>query len=167
VLEEEAVPSLRSRRKLQLEWVAAAGLVRARGRLGRIRAGPPPVFEIAVEGSPKLVERRTDLRVASALEVSGWSLQDPTRLLSGRTVDLSTSGALLDLPMTPETATTLELRIGLPDGVLHALGYVVRRVAGDFVAVRLEPRRAHDSARLARFVSARLRDEGPAREHLP
>jgi PilZ domain-containing protein len=155
--------SLQPRTRVELEWIAADGLVRARGKLGAIRAGPPPLLEIAIKGKPRLVERRADLRVATALEVSGWSPHDPTRLLAGRTVDLSSRGALLLLPMTPETATTLDLRISLPDGPLAALGHVVRPRLGDLVAVRLEPKRPADWERLAHFVAIRLQEDGVAR----
>jgi hypothetical protein len=160
VLEGEAVAPFKPRTRVELEWLVAEGLVQARGKVGSLRAGPPPLLEIAVRGSPRLAERRADLRTKTALEVGGWSLQDPTRLLSGSTVDLSTSGALLELPMTPETATTLELRISLPDGPLSALGHIVRRSPGGLVAVRLAAKRPAEIERLARFVALRLREDG-------
>jgi hypothetical protein len=160
VLESEPFAPFKPRTRVELEWLVAEGLVRAHGTVGIFCAGPPPLLEIAVRGSPRLAERRIDLRAAIALAVSGWSLQDPTRLLSGRTVDLSTSGALLELPMMPEAATTLELRISLPDDPLSALGHVVRRRPGGLVAVRLAPKRPADIERLARFVALRLREDG-------
>jgi hypothetical protein len=159
-LEGEALAPFKPRTRVELEWLVAEGLVRARGKVGIFRAGPPRLLEIAVRGSPRLAERRTDLRAAIALAVSGWSLQDPTRLLSGRTVDLSASGALLELPMMPEAATILELRISLPDDPLSALGHVVRRTPGGLVTVRLAPEQPADVERLARFVALRLREDG-------
>jgi hypothetical protein len=158
---------MRPRSRVELEWLDAGGLARIRGRVAAIGAGPPPVAEIKLRGQPKAIERRSELRVSAALDVSGWSLQDPTRLLAGKTVDLSNSAALLQLPMTPEAATTLDLRIDLPDGPFLALGHVVRREAEDHVAVLIEPKDPEELDRVTGFVSARLRDEGPARSDLP
>jgi hypothetical protein len=160
-------PTLRRRGRVELDWIDGVSLVHARGRVVSTRAGPPPVVEIRLKGWPEAVERRGQLRVAAALDVSGWSLQDPTRLLAGRTVDLSEGGALLQLPLMPETASTLDLRILLPDGALAALAHVVRRALDDLVAVRLEPKWPQERDRLASFVAARLRDAGVAREPLP
>jgi hypothetical protein len=158
---------MRRRAKVELEWLDAGGLAQVRGRVAAIREGPPPVAEIKLRGRPKAVERRNQLRVAAALDVSGWSLQDPTRLLAGKTVDLSNGAALLRLPQTPETATTLDLRIDLPDGPFLALAHVVRRAEEDLVAVLIEPKDPEELERVTDFVSARLRDEGAARGDLP
>jgi hypothetical protein len=158
---------MRRRAKVELEWLDAGVLAQVRGRVAAIREGPPPVADIKLRGRPKAVERRSELRVAAALDVSGWSLQDPTRLLAGKTVDLSNSAALLRLPQTPQAATTLDLRIDLPDGPFLALAHVVRRAAEDLVAVVIEPKDPEELERVTDFVSARLRDEGAARGDLP
>jgi len=113
-------PTLRRRARVELDWIDGVSLVQARGRVVSTRAGAPPVVEIRLKGRPEAIERRGQLRVAATLDVRGWSLQDPTRLLAGKTVDLSEGGALLQLPLMPETASTLDLRILLPDGALAA-----------------------------------------------
>ncbi len=82
-------------------------------------------------------------------------------------MDLSNGAGLLRLPMTPETATTLDLRIDLPDGPFLVLGHVVRRSAEDLVAVVIEPKDPEELERLTGFVSTRLRDEGVAHTNLP
>jgi PilZ domain len=158
---------MRRRSRVELEWLDPAGLAQVRGRVAAVQPGPPLVAEIKLRGRPKAIERRNELRVSATLDVSGWSLQDPTRLLSGKTVDLSNSAALLELPQIPETATTLDLRIDLPDGPFLALGHVVRRAAEDFVAVLIEPKDPEELERVTDFVSARLHDEGAARGDLP
>ena len=163
VLAPDAPAPFGVRNRVELEWIDPAGLGRVSARVFVVRGGPPPVLEIRTKGKPRLAERRGELRVAATLPVIGWSLQDPTRLLTGRTVDLSLGGALLALPMTPQTATTLELTIELQGGPLHALGRIVRAV-GDLIAVKLEPKRPEDAVRLTAFVEARLKEEGAAGE---
>jgi hypothetical protein len=154
------------RDRVELEWIDPAGLAQVSARIAAVRGGPPPVLELRVRGKPRLAERRGSLRVTVTLPVSGWSLHDPTRLLIGRTVDLSSRGALLALPMTPETASTLELTIELQRGPFHARGRIVR-AAGDLIAVELEPTRPEDAVRLRTFIEAHLQAEGSADEGPP
>jgi hypothetical protein len=167
VLATTAPSSLRRRGRVKLDWIDGVSLVQARGRVIATSVGPPPVAEIRMMGRPEAIERREHLRVAADLDVSGWSLQDPTRLLAGKTIDVSDSGALLELPMVPETASTLDLRLTLPDGALAAMGHVVRRALDDLVAVRFEPKSPQEHERWAKFVAARLRNQGAARRSLP
>jgi hypothetical protein len=167
LVENQGAPEpFHARNRVELDWIGGAGLARVTARILAVRTEPPAVLDIEVKGTPRLAERRELFRVAATLPVSGWSLQDPTRLLKGQTIDVSSRGALLTLPMTPETATTLELTIELQGMPFNALGRIVR-ATGDLIAVVLEPTRPEDAARLAAFVedrqqAARATDEGPA-----
>ena len=162
VLESESPRAIRPRARIELEWLDAEGLTRARGRVGALQPGPPPLLEVALRGKPRLVERRAEMRAAVALEVSAWSLQHPTHRLSGRTINMSASGALLELPVTPEAAATLELQLQLPDSQISILGDVVRRGPGDLLAVRFAATSPADELeRLARFVELLLQEKGP------
>jgi hypothetical protein len=165
VLAPDAPQQFRVRDRVELEWIAQAGLARVSARVV-VRGGPPPVLEIRAKGIPRLAERRSSLRVAATLPVSGWSLHDPTRLLTGRTVDLSVRGALLALPMIPETASTLELTIDLQGRPFHARGRIVR-ATGDLIAVELEPTQPEDAVRLRAFIEAHLQAEDSAGERPP
>jgi hypothetical protein len=166
VLAPDAPEQLGVRDRVELEWIDLTSLVQVSARVAAVRGGPPPVLELRVRGKPRLAERRGSLRAAAPLPVSGWSLHDPTRLLTGLTVDLSVRGALLELPMTPETASTLELTIELQGRPFHARGRIVR-AAGDLIAVELEPTGPEDAVRLRAFVEERLKAEGSAGKRPP
>jgi hypothetical protein len=84
------------------------------------------------------LDRRADDRHAVVLDVSAWSLAQPTELLRGTTVDLSVSGALLRLPGLSDGAVRLELRLALPERPVAATVNVVRRGPPDLVAVTFE-----------------------------
>ncbi len=149
--------SLRRGATVELEWVDPLGLVRLRGRVAGAGARPLPVVEIALGQAPTLVQRRERVRVPAALDVTAWSLLDPTRLLSGTTVDVSSGGALIRLPMTPAAASYLDLRISLPDGTLSTRARVIRHDEPDLVAVAFDALPPEDAERLIAFALARGR----------
>jgi hypothetical protein len=97
-------------------------------------------------------DRRAADRHPVAIEVSAWSLVQPTVRLLGRTVDLSESGALLRLPGLSEAAVRLELRLALPDAPLVVRGAVVHRRSLDLVGVVFEPLGPATTARLTSFL---------------
>lgn len=150
---EAAEPALGSGARVEVEWVDDNGVGQISGRVESAWLDPTPLLEIELTMPPRLLERREHIRVPVALEVSGWSLVDATRRLSGRTINAGDGGALLELPMAPSAASMLELRIGLPDGPLHARARVLRREEPHFVAVAFEPMPAEDGERLSAFIS--------------
>jgi len=98
------------------------------------------------------VDRRAFERCAIAVEVSAWSLVQPTRLLSGTTVDLSGGGAVLRLPGLAESAVRLTLRLDLTDRLLTTLADVVRRQPPDLVAVVFHDIDSSERACLLEFL---------------
>lgn len=152
---ETTQPAPHSGTKVEVEWVGDDGVAQSSGRVEFSWLDPMPLLEIELKKPPRLLERREHIRVPAALEVSGWSLVDATRRLSGRTINVGDGGALLELPMTPSAASMLELRIGLPDGPLHARTRVLRHEEPHFVAVAFEAMPAEDGERLRAFISQR------------
>jgi hypothetical protein len=114
--------------------------------------------ELELEGPPYLVQRREEIRVAVELPLSAWSFQDWTRLLEGRTVDLSESGALLHLPRLSRAANRIDLRLRLPDGPLPLTAWIVRRGGDDRVAVSFEECGREKQKRLQNFLAAHLHE---------
>jgi hypothetical protein len=143
---------LRSGSAVQLEWVHRQGLMRLPTRVEASRSEPTPVIELTVDGAPELAERRTQERVRITLEAAAWSLLDPTRLVAGKTVDLSATGALLHLPGLSPFAAMAEIRIDLPDRPFMTRARVVRRHEPDLVAVVFHATNLDDQARFADFV---------------
>jgi PilZ domain len=97
-------------------------------------------------------ERRQHLRRAVALDVIAWSLVQPTRLLTGRTIDLGAGGALLALAGLDEAAVRLDLRIALPSGTLRVSANVLEQRRPDVVAVAFHPLDSADEARVNEFL---------------
>src|SRR5207237_7109886 len=120
---------------VEVEWVNADGRAQLAGRVWVVRPGATPILEIRYEQPPELIQRRQHLRVDLEFPCSAWSLLDPTRLLSGTTVNLSGGGALVRLPMLPPAAPFVDLHLELPDGPLDVRGLVIRRDEGDLVAL--------------------------------
>lgn len=80
-------------------------------------------------------ERRRHERRQLSVDVSAWTLVQPTQLLGGRTVDLGIGGASLRLPGLAPGAVRLELRFALPDRPLVVQAAVVHRRPPDLVGV--------------------------------
>jgi len=137
--------------RVELAWVVPQGLARVRGRVRRTR----PLLEIGFRKPPELVSRREHVRAPVIVEISAWSPRDPTRRLSGTTIDLGADGALLHLPKTSEAATTLDVTVALPDAPLTVTGRIVRR-EGERIAVDFDAMPRQDRERLTGFVLARL-----------
>jgi hypothetical protein len=98
-------------------------------------------------------------RRALQLDVSAWSIVQPTRLLSGATVELGGDGALLRLPGLAPEAVQLDLRIALPERALHGSVKILRRQPPDLVEVSFETIDAYERARLIAFVRTAAVDE--------
>ncbi len=142
--------------RVELAWVEPQGLARLQGRIRRTR----PLLEIGFRKPPELVRRREHVRAPVTLDVTAWSPRDPTRRLSGTTLDLGADGALLHLPETSEAATTLDVTVALPDAPLTVTGRIVRR-DGERIAIGFDGIARHDRERLTGFVLARLSARPP------
>lgn len=104
------------------------------------------------EGMPHDPEHRPHERRALAVDVTAWSLAQPTVLLTGTTVDLGVGGARLRLPGLSEGALRLEVRLALPEGPLLAKAGIVRREPADVVAVVFDPMADCELERLSAFI---------------
>lgn len=101
---------------VEVEWLHALGVVQLAATVGSAVAEPHPTLVLRFDGSAEPIERRGHERVQADLAVSAWSPSQPTRRLEGRTVDISTGGALLHLPDLSPLVATLQVRIDLPRG---------------------------------------------------
>src|SRR5437763_11763375 len=81
--------------EVEVEWVHELGVMQVHARVGAAREEPEPTLELELVGGAEPIERREHDRSSAELEVSAWSLSQPTKRLTGNTVDLSTGGALL------------------------------------------------------------------------
>jgi PilZ domain len=84
-------------------------------------------------------EHRVHERRAVVVDVSAWSLAQPTVLLTGTTIDLGVGGARLRLPGLSQGAVRLELSLALPEQPLTVGAAIVRREPPDLVAVVFDP----------------------------
>ncbi len=87
--------------------------------------------------------------------MSAWTLAQATRRLTGTTVDLSPSGALLLLPDLALHAATLELQIVLHDGTVYASATIRRRAEGGRVGVEFVRIDHEQRAQLVEFLRSR------------
>ena len=157
LVELEAPRSLRRRGRVQVEWVDRLGLVRIDGRVTGISSHPRSLVEIEFSGEPELIQRREHMRAPADVTVSAWSLLEPTRRVTGTTVDLSGGGALLRLPGLPRAATLLDVRVALSDRPLAATARIIRQYDPDLVALAWETIGADERERLIEFVQEQLR----------
>src|SRR3954447_13831219 len=89
------------------------------------------------------------------VEVWAWSLAEPTRLVTGMTVELSIDRAVLRLRRLSPTAENLTVRLALPGQALAVEALVVGRKAPDLVSVRFTGLDPAPRERLAAFLGAR------------
>ena len=139
---------------VDVEWIDPLGLMQVSATVESAREDPCPALEVELVGEPEPVERREHDRVPVELEVSGWTLTQPTTRLVGHTVNISPRGAHLSLPELSPFAATVELLLALPGAPLRA-GAVVRwrRDAG-IVGVEFAQISPEDRARLVDFLRA-------------
>jgi hypothetical protein len=95
---------------------------------------------------------RRDERRAISLDISAWPLTQPTRLLTGTTVELGGDSALLLLTGLTESAEQVDLRIALPERALHVSTTVVERRPPDLVVVSFDWTDSYEQARLGEFL---------------
>jgi len=90
-------------------------------------------------------------RAPIEVEVWAWSESDPTRLLTGTTVELGDHGAVLRLPKLSLDAARLTLRITLPDRPILTEAAVISR-SNDTVTVRFVGLGAYERFRILDFL---------------
>src|SRR4051794_21100500 len=95
-----------------------------------------------------------ELRPAE-VEVWAWSLGEPTRLVTGTTIELSIDRALLRLTRLSRRAEHITLRLTLPDHALALEAAVVGRKPPDLVSVRFTGLDQAARERLAAFLTNR------------
>jgi hypothetical protein len=123
-------------------------------RVAEAREEPSPTIELELTSLAEPVERREHERVRMpvTLEASVWTLAQPTRRLSGNTVDLSVGGALLWLPELSPRAVSLDLTLRFPGGPVHATAEVRWRRNPALVGVQFTRIAADEQVRLVEFL---------------
>ena len=91
-------------------------------------------------------------RAPIEVEVWAWTESEPTRLLTGATVELGDNGALLRLPKLCESATRLTLRITLPDRPILTEAAVLSRSKPSLVTVRFVGLASYERFRILDFL---------------
>jgi hypothetical protein len=92
-----------------------------------------------------------DARRPISLDVSAWTLVQPTRPILGTAIELGGNGALIQFDGLPKTAGRIELRIALPERGLFVSATVVARLPPDLfeVSFQLNP---YQRERVIRFL---------------
>ena len=138
--------------QVEVEWTHQHGVMQLTATVGSSRDEPHPTLELQLVGEAEPVERRDNERVSVNLDVSAWTLAQPTRRLTGNTVDLSIGGALLWLPELAPFAATIEARIGLPRKPLQVSAVLLWRRDPALVGVQFERISPDAQARLVDFL---------------
>lgn len=139
--------------QVAVEWIEEKrGVMQASATVESAATTPWPTLEVELVGRPAPVDRRRHQRFPVALPVSAWTPAQPTHRLAGHTIDLSLSGALVCLPALSELASTVDLRIDLPDGQLTVSGSVRWRADPGLVGVRFQRLGIAQQARLAEYL---------------
>ena len=137
---------------VELEWVHELGVMQISGRVADAREEPAPTLELELISLAEPVERREHERVPATLKASAWCLAQPTRRLSGNTVDLSVEGVLLWLPELSSRAVSLQLTLAFPGGPLHATAEVCWRREPALVGVQFTRIGPDQQVRLVEFL---------------
>jgi c-di-GMP-binding flagellar brake protein YcgR len=138
--------------EVAVEWLHKLGVMQISAKVEGVQADPRPTLTLELVGTPEPIERREHSRVRVQFEVSAWTLAQPTRRLSGSTVDLSAAGSLLLLPDLAPLAALLELAIGLPGQPVHVSARVVWRREPALVGVQFERISPQEQTRLIEFL---------------
>ena len=138
--------------QIALEWTERRRVMRSSATVESAATDPRPTLEVELVGRPAPVDRRGDRRFPVVLTVSAWTPAQPTHRFTGHTVDLSVGGALLSLPALSAFASTVDLRIDLPDGQLTVSGSIRWRADPGLVGVRFQHLGLAQQARLAEYL---------------
>jgi hypothetical protein len=90
-------------------------------------------------------------RVVS-VDVWAWTADEPTRLLTGTTLELGTEGAVLRLPRLPAQGACLTLRICLPDRAALTSATITRRMPPDIAEVVFAAIDPYERGRIRTFI---------------
>ena len=138
--------------QVAVEWIEKRGVMQSSATVESAASDPWPTLEVELVGEPAPVDRRRHQRFPVALPVSAWAPAQPTLRLTGHTVDLSIGGALVCLPGLAPFASTVDLRIDLPDGALTVSGSVRWRADPGLVGVRFRRLGLAQQARLVEYL---------------
>jgi hypothetical protein len=86
------------------------------------------------------------------VDIWAWTADEPTRLLTGRAIELGPEGAVLRLPSLLEVGTQLTLRIALPDRAALTRATVAEQRPPDLVEVVFDSIDQYERGRIRTFV---------------
>jgi hypothetical protein len=113
---------------------------------------PPPLLSGTVLTVVTAEERNTYRSVS--VDIWAWTPDEPTRLITGRTVALGPEGAVLRLQSRLEAGTQLTIRIALPDRAALARAIVSAQQAPDLVKVVFDSIDSYERSRIRTFVDS-------------
>jgi hypothetical protein len=87
-----------------------------------------------------------------SVDVWAWTADEPTRLLTGRTVELGTEEAVLRLPTLPQEGAHLTLRICLPERAALTRAKVSSLKGPDIVTVVFDSIDPYERGRIRTFI---------------
>ena len=87
-----------------------------------------------------------------AVDVWAWTADEPTRLLTGRTVELAPEGAVLRMPSLLDVGTHLTLRIALPDRAALTRATVDEQQPPDLMKVVFDSIDPYERGRIRTFI---------------
>jgi hypothetical protein len=96
--------------------------------------------------------KESSARRSVAVDVWAWTAAEPTRLLTGTTIELGPEDAVLRLPKLPDAGDTLTLRIAIPDRGALARATVASRQATDVVTVVFDSIDPYERGRIRTFI---------------
>jgi hypothetical protein len=87
-----------------------------------------------------------------SVDIWAWTTDEPTRLLTGRTVELGPEGAVLRLPVLLDAGTRLTLRIALPDRAALMRATVAGQRPPDLVKVVFDSIEPYERGRIRTYI---------------
>ena len=87
-----------------------------------------------------------------SVDVWAWTADEPTRLLTGRTVELAPQGAVLHMPSLLDVGTHLTLRIALPDRAALTRATVDEQQPPDLMKVVFDSIDPYERGRIRTFI---------------
>src|SRR6476469_7981021 len=87
-----------------------------------------------------------------AVDIWAWTTDEPTRLLTGRTVELGPEGAVLRLPVLLDAGTRLTLRIALPGRAALMISTSAGQRPPDLVKVLFASIEPYERGRIRTYI---------------
>lgn len=129
-----------------------AGVMQVGGTRGEL-------LTVTLDGQPERIQRREWARVGAVVPVTVVPLEAGVEAGETTSLNLSGGGVLIKDRWTLPLGTDVRLEIALEDGVLRALGRVVRDAGPGERGIRFDDMGRDDEERLIRFVRERERLE--------